>query len=402
MIQRILPVYYFTLECLYLYFLLFIFYIRSGEIPPLTTFIAVWTIAILVLFYSLKQKKVSTTVPLIGTVVLGGVSYLLGLAPISVFLIMVFLYIRIIAFIKDSSLWREVKSKLAIIFYCSALVIFLIGAILKYPHMNWLFGIVIVFTLLLTIGRYLQQVAGNNSARNFQVVILTIIAAALFSVIIIVLVPIAKFLFVNFWEGVILFIALLTMSIFKLVEQITLIARPKDRWGEGDIDVDARFSKKQEEIGEIINQTAFVPSYVWFGLSVVVIITLWFFLRKRKAETSVSNSVQYKRTPTSAIMGKKGVFFREPAPNDYIRKLFYQLQIYSEKYGYGRFEHETMREWFDRVNFQKNEELFLAYDHVRYGGKVIHKHDAKFLEEFIRNLKREMKERIKKEKDKEA
>jgi hypothetical protein len=401
MIKRILPTYYFSLECLFLYFLLFIFYIREGEIPSIYSFLTITAVANLVLLYSFKQEKVSATLPFIGAIISGGVGYLLGLSLVSVILITIFLYFRTVTFIKDTSLWLGEKTQFAIVFYGSGLIIFFFGAILKYPHMNWLFGIVIAYTLLLTLGRYLQQVVGNNGARNIPVITAILGIAVAFSGIVLLIIPIVKFLVINFWEGVALSIALLTIPIFKLVETITLTVRRKKGWGEGDIDP-AEFSKEKTDIIDTANNLANLPPWALSILLALILITIWFFVRKKRIEPSNTASLEFKRTPSATSTVKKGIFFREPAPNDYLRKLFYQLQIYSEKYGFGRFEHETMREWFERVGFQKNEELFLAYDLVRYGGKVIHKHEAKFLEEIIRNLKRDMKEKIKKEKDKEA
>jgi hypothetical protein len=99
---------------------------------------------------------------------------------------------------------------------------------------------------------------------------------------------------------------------------------------------------------------------------------------------------------------EKRRFFRGPAPHEYVRKLIYQLQIYADKHEMGRFEHETVREWFQRLGFINHEDLLLAYEDVRYGNVVISKSEANHFEGVIADLKREIKQQTKIENDREV
>jgi hypothetical protein len=78
--------------------------------------------------------------------------------------------------------------------------------------------------------------------------------------------------------------------------------------------------------------------------------------------------------------------------------LVFHLDEYASKYHLGRYPNETVREWFERVGFQKDENLFIAYESVRYGNidVILDKHDAQRFEEMILDIKKDIKERNKK------
>lgn len=395
-INRILPVYYFTLECLFLFFLLFLFYTRIGAIPSVLSFVGVILVSYVVLLYGLKLQKVSGTLPFIGAILSGVVAYIFDFTLMSVFLCTIFLFFRLSAFFKDSSLWKEERPTLAILFYCSGFIIFLEGWIFKYPYMNWLFGIVIGFTILLSVGNYLRHLEGSKGNRNVSGIASAIGIAVLLTGMVTLLLPVVKWLLKNIFEGLTLLIGILLMPLFKLVESIGILQlklknQPKDEFEQ------AALTKEKSSITEEIIYN--MPIWVWFVLLIVLLLIAWYFIRKIRMVDENSEdivSLEGEHAPTMLKMEKRRRFFREPAPQEYLRKLFYQLQLYAEKHGLGRYDHETIREWFDRVGFQKNEELFKAYESVRYGGNVILKHDAKHFEDIIQGIKLEMKERTNK------
>lgn len=407
MINRILPAYYFSLEGLLLYFLLFLLYFRQGTIPSLPSFLGVLAAAIFVLLFSLTQKQVSGSVPFIGAVVSGLIAYLLGFTFMSVLLITVFLYFRIKGFYKDPTLWKNDRIKLAVIFYCSGLVIFLVGAIFKFPYMNWLFGIVIAFTILLSVGRYLQHIVGENTIRNTPIISGILGIAVTLSAIITLVVPIFRGVFSYFFDGIAVVVEQLAKPIFSIAEEITLMTPVEDPYADQDNELLYEAIESEEKVSMAGSDSFLsnIPIWVWGIFLVLGLFILWFFLRKKKmVADNISHkksSIQIERTYSlSSSARKRGR--REPEPNAYLRKLFYYLQTDCERYGFGRLEHETIREWFDRVGFQKNEELFIAYDSVRYGTKEIKPSEAKHLEKAVQGIKREMKERLKEEKGKEA
>lgn len=399
--HRILPAYYFTLECLFLYFLLFLFYIESGEVPSIFSFFIVSSLSVIVLLYGLKKQTITGTFPFIGAILSGGMAYLLDFNIMSVILSSVFLFFRLTSFFKDDALWIEERSKLAILFYCSGFIIFLAGWIFKYPHMNWLFGIVIAFTILLSVGSYLQHLKETGGTRNISGITSTIGIAVLLTGGVTLLLPLVKWLFKNIFEGLILFIGIILTPIFKLIESFEFQSKLKAP-SVSEFKLPENSKERSYLFEEVISNT---PILIWFVLFIVILLVVWYFVRKmRMANVKLDKvlSLEMEHSPTLLKMEKKRRFFREPPPQEYIRKLFFQLQIYAEKHGMGRYDHETIREWFNRVGFQTNEELILAYESVRYGGGVIPKRDAKHYEEMIQKIKNDIKERTIKKKGREA
>jgi hypothetical protein len=397
MIQRLQPAYFFMLECFFLYFLVFVFYTRAGEIPPIVAILAILVGGNLFLYLSMKKNLINNGIPFIGAIVLSGVAYLLGFSIMSIILCSIFLYFRLGAFIKDSSLWKEERTNLAILFYSSSVLVFFIGWIFRYPHMNVLFGMVIAFTVLYSVGRFLQQMGNNNEGRDVLGLASVLSIAVVLTGLGTLLIPAVKFVFFKVFSGLAIIASLLGSPFFALIEGIILqvksVESPDDPFEQAEVG-------KPEDTFERINPIENIPVWVWFALLVLILFIIWAIVRKKSKlvdkDIQEQATIQLSHMPLTAKVGKKLSFFREPAPQEYIRKLFYQLHIYADKYHLGRYHHETIREWFQRVGFQSNEELFLAYESVRYGNGNILKSDASHLEEMIQDIKREIKERNKK------
>jgi hypothetical protein len=395
MINKILPAYYFTLECVFLYFLFFLFYTFIGEIPSILSFLVIIFIANLVLHFGLRRKNITGTLPYIAAILSGLTSYFLGFSPSSVLLTTVFVFFRVSAFLKDSSLWRMERTKLALLFYCSGIILSLEGWMLNYPHMNALYVVMIVFTILLSLGSFLQHIEGTKVNRNILEFATVLGSAVVITGVLTPLFPLVKGLFRNMFEGLMILLSMVTMPLFYFLET-NKVAPPARK-----LEDNAEKQKEATQTMELLNFSHNIPPWVWFVFLVLVLIVIWLIVKEMKMEdTMVKNdevaTLKIDYTPSSISTGKKRRFFRQTDPHEYVRKLFYQFQIFAEMHGFGRYEHETIREWFDRVGFQKDEDLFLAYESVRYGGKVIHKQDAKRYENLIQGIKLEVKERTKK------
>jgi MFS family permease len=397
MIQRIQPAYFFMLECFYLYFLVSIFYTRAGTIPPILPIIAILAGGSLLLYYAFRQKMIGNTIPFVGAVILSALAYFLGFSIMSVLLCVIFLYFRLGAFIKDSSLWREERSTFAIIFYSSSVAIFFIGWMMRYPHMNFFFGLVIVFTILFSIGRFLQQMGENNDVKDVSGLASVLGISALLTVILAFCVPFIKWAFYKIFAGIAIIAMMIGSPFFYLVEGIVLQLRP------GAPAEDDEFEQVElpdkESTFDSVNPVDSIPPWVWIALIATVLLVAWLIVRKKSKivdEKPVENTIHLQHTPVLSKMRKKNRLFADPTPQEYMRKLIHQLDAFAGKYHLGRQHHETIREWFSRVGFQENEALFNAYESVRYGNVNIGKNDASQFEVVIQNIKRDIKEKNKK------
>jgi hypothetical protein len=401
MIQRLQPAYFFMLECFFLYFLVFVFYTRSGEIPSIPAILSIIIGGNLFLYLVSKKNIVNNGIPFICAILLSGIAYFLGFSIMSIVLCAVFLYFRISSFIKDSSLWKEERTNLAIVFYSSSILVFFIGWIFRYPYMNVLFGMVIAFTVLYSIGRFLQQTGDHFEARDVLGLSSALFIAVVLTVLGTLLIPGVKFVFIKIFSGLAVIASIIGSPIFALIEGIILGIKspesPDDPFAQGEVG-------DRKETYEKIIPVEGIPSWFWLVLLVVLLIIIWVIIKRKSKivdkEIQESSQIKLEHIPLSVKMGRKRKFFRSPSPHEYMRKLVFHLDEYASKYHLGRYPNETVREWFERVEFQKNEDLFAAYESVRYGNIdiVLDKHDAQRFEDMILKIKKEIKDRNNKKK----
>lgn len=393
MISRILPVYFFSLECLYLYLLLFLFYSNGVQLPTTFSFLSVTMFGSLSLFYLLKQKQINLVIPFLIGVIGGLIGYILGLTIITSMICGIFLTYRLDAFTKDSSLWLEERRKLPIIYYSTSSIVFIVGWIFNYSNMNWLYAVTIIFMLLFIFGKFLQQAVGKQTINNFSGLFSTTTIAVLLTGIFMLLLPLVKWFFLKIFEGIVSFFGFIAMPLFNFIEG--LFIQPKPRKSEENPNINIDKLPESHTHNYLLDA---IPSWIWPLLLVLIIVVIifliWQLIRKyifNKIEINFHETpieVGYSTSPETIRKTRR--YFRHPTPTEHIRKLFYQLQTFASKHNMGRNEHETIDEWFKRINIPINTELTNAYDFVRYG-----KGDLKGNEIFYENEIQKIKSRIK-------
>lgn len=395
MLQRFQPAYFFMIECYFLFFILFVFYFQSGEIPSVPAFGLVLIGGITVLSFSLKQKVVNAAIPFLAALLIACACHLLGFKFMPVVISGAFVYFRLNAFINDSYLWKEERPKLIILFYSSSLVVLLFAGIYRYPYMKVLFALMIGFTILYSIGRYLQQLEDGNRSDGIKGIMNVLGIALLLTGIGTVLVALVEWILFKVLSFLTFLASLIGRPFFDFMEIIILKIKPHQQEVKGKLNINTGPPRNGDN-----NPLLDVPLWFWLALAAIILLIIFMIVRKKKSIVELATNEQsdfhINHIPLVSRIRKKRGFFREQPPNEYLRKLFYQLHIYALKNGMGRLHHETIREWFERVQLQSNEELFLAYESVRYGKRDIPRDEATYFEEVIQELKNEIKERNKK------
>jgi len=389
MILRLLSLYYFSLECIFLYFLLLLFYVHSNKVPPLLAFLCIGGIANLFLYYSLRKKQISRIIPMLAGFISGGIAYFLGFNLFPSIFCTFFIIYRVNAFINDSSLWMEERKKLPVIFYCSSFIVFITAWITDYSYINWVYSILIIFTLLFSLGRFLQQAIVNNEIKNVNGLLLSLVIAAMLTGLCTLLLPFVKWICFTLFEFVVKFVGFVATPLFNFVETIHIKPKPKGPIEDFVINRDPTQLKQNDEF--LIQH---FPSWIWLVLVIVILVIVWLFLRRYKlqsAETNIEQSpVEIEYASSNLSKKQKKRFFKHSAPSEPIRKLIFQLQKYASKHNMGRQNHETIKEWFIRNNFPIPVQLLNDYDNVRYGNGTLIGNEKEYEDE-IQKIKQEIK-----------
>ncbi|PEL10500.1 hypothetical protein [Bacillus sp. AFS017336] len=392
MILRLLPTYFFSLEYLYLYLIVLFLYESKNQLPPTLAMICIFLIGNLILFYSLNKSKVSRVSSYFAAIFCGVVGYNLGLNSVTSILCASFIFFRIEAFLKDTSLWNEERNKLQIIFYFTSLFVLFFAWPSHYEYKSFVYGLIIMFTILFSLGRYFQQAVITQSIKNSRGMFGSILIAAILTGIFTLVVPLFKWGIFKVLDGLFKVVGFVASPIFNFadhknfkVEKIKLNRHPvKNQIPQNP--------KNQHFILES------VPTWVWLAILIIVLIAIWFVIRKLKFIRIENQSfqqdigIEYETIPESMRIKRR--LFKANAPTDQIRKLIFQLQKFASKHKMGRHNGETLNEWFKRIQISNEDELINAYNSVRYGKaelKDIEKYEeqVKRIKEMIRNRDKE-------------
>lgn len=393
MIKRLLPNYFFSLECLYVYFLLCLFNFSSNQLPPLFGFLIVCLVGNISLFFILKQQQVTHLIPFLTGIVAGGIGYFLGLDQITAIICASFLFFRIKTFLVDSSLWIEERDKFQILFYCSGLVILFFGWIVNYSYMNVLFGMSIGFTILFSFGRFLQQAVHKNTFKNVHGLFGALSIAAILAAFVTVFIPMVKWGIFKLLDGVINVIGFMASPLFNLVESIQL--QPKLKGDEEELRQNLDKIPQRHKVNSFLSE---IPSWSWLIIFILICIVIGIYLYRFKfikVEQHLQQSpLEIEQLSFKENNKRKRRFFNHSVPSEHIRKLIFQLQKFALKHDFGRHEHETINEWFQRAEFLQHQDLLHAYEQVRYGNGIL-EHNEKYYEKEFQSLKQEIKNRMK-------
>jgi len=393
MIKRILPNYYFSLECLYVYFLLCLFNFSANRLPPLFSFLSVCLVGNISLYLILRQKQVTQFFPFLTGIVAGGIGYFLGFDQMTAIACASFVFFRIKTYSIDSSLWIEERHKFQVLFYCSGLVILFFGWIVNYSYMNLLYGISIGFTFLFSFGRFLQETVHKNPFKNVTGLFGALSVAVILAGFVTVFIPTVKWGIFKLLDGVINLTGFLASPLFNLIEKIQL--QPKLKGDEEEL---RQSLDKIPQAHKGNNFLSEIPSWSWLIILILICIVIGIYLNKLQF-IKVEQTLQQSPLEIDQLSFKenrkiKRRFFNQSAPSEHIRKLIFQLQKFALKHDLGRLEHETLNEWFQRAEFGHHQDLLHAYEQVRYGNGILAYHEKHYEKEF-QTLKKEIKDRTK-------
>ncbi|MGV2940980.1 hypothetical protein AB5I83_15380 [Mesobacillus sp. LC4] len=143
-------------------------------------------------------------------------------------------------------------------------------------------------------------------------------------------------------------------------------------------------------------------------LFVVLIIIGFYFIYKRTnlfSRSQEEEAVEPGYVTTTFVDGAtNGSDFtrrKKTIPDNHIRKEIFQLEKYAHKKELGRFNHEDIKEWFDRLRIQYDPRTIQTYEKVRYGEQLDTQLEGWFMDE-IKKVRKQINtiEKLKKEESK--
>ncbi|WP_139840746.1 hypothetical protein [Gottfriedia acidiceleris] len=392
MILRLISAYFFSLEYLLLYLFVLFIYESKNQLPPTLAIICIFMIGILFLLYSLRKSQVSRVILFLAAIISGGISYTLGLNSVTSILCASFIYFRLEAFLKDTSLWIEERNKLQIIFYLTSLVVLFFGWTSQYSHTNLILWIIIIFTILFSLGRYLQQTATTQTVKNYRGIIVSISIAALLTGIITLILPFLKWGIFKLLDGLFSAVGFLGTPLFNYVDHITI--KEKKIKLSHDSSAEDKLPQNIRNHHYILES---IPTWVWILILIITLIVIWLvirklaFIRNEKHTFQQEINIEYSAIPENS--SKKRRLFKHSSPTEQMRKLIFQLQKYASKYKMGRNQNETLKEWLERIQILNEDELINAYNSVRYGKGELN--DIEKYEEQVKRIKEKIKSKEK-------
>lgn len=380
----------FLYECLFLFTLMEILYIIAHGLVPILPLVLV--IALNGVFLLLFQRKKMIPLPMFLLLILG--SLLLGFfTGLNMFASLIWTAMVVwrayVHFVKVD-IERENQHVLFIVSLVLCLIVYFPLTDGDYNEILLMLPFIqFVFLIMLKVLDMVQNQI-NSSRRKYTMWGLgTIGAAVIISFLGIYLFPAINKLLVMIIAGIGSVAGLLIYPI-QWILQLLIGDDSKEK-------LNNLFEKEkkteQKEMMEKMNEqgdTASFLNYEMIVLAVVVIVLIilgiYFYKRKIRIDMDEGSSNQIEKQAASSTVKRR--FQQIRPPKNLIRKKFYHLQKTLAKKGYPRYQHESVEDWFSRLDFNVSdfEAVISGYRKVRYGNQELTSFERKKYEEGIKRL----------------
>lgn len=386
-------IYQFIGEGIFLYLLIIPFYLPSGEIGPVWSYLAVIAASSLLLLFS---ERISTYAPVIALATLIGIFFWHGLQfPLILALAMAnFIAWRWIIHLKHGDLENE-KVIVSLTIAIGILEYVFTGERVPILLAVIQFGMIIFGYML----KHLTMIPKTSSENRFSLSKVPLI----FTGLVIVLGILIYFIFepIKYGFSVLAGFVLITAGwlanqIYQLIGLDEYENEPSPNNQNMDIQIDDLkdpVPENQETSGlaEAAQTIADYSSLLGAALIVMFVIAVFYYFYRKRISIYISSpdrsgSIIREFFPggrDSASQRKRGLFLRKfrQKPDHLVRKLFYEFEHFTREQGLGRFYSETIEEWFQRIGLAP--ESVCTYQKVRYGAQSLSDEE---IENFRQNL----------------
>ncbi|HET7579247.1 MAG TPA: DUF4129 domain-containing protein [Bacillales bacterium] len=368
-----------AIEFMMIYALTVVFY--TGNVNPwfFVVPLGAMTVAACLLFYFINKvfKAYRLPVYFAGSAVLFVIGWGLGISLVLLFCVTMLLLWRIIAALSGRTLdhlWQ--------IFSVTFGVSFLYDVVLKFFHVGFpdrvLFIVVFLIQTVLVISLHLLDGSRKDGKSGGVLSYLPVFggvlgAAALFTFF----APYLYWVLVKVIQGLGYVIIVVIQFLFGWLKPLFVgseekLAEMVDNMGE-----------KREPLKQPPAEPIDVSNWSleWLGPLIVIVaaICVLFYVRRKMVFEVGDDQKNWniRREPAEGVsrydFAETGWSSRLIAPTNRVRFQLFQLQKKLRKYNEGRFEHETIGQWVERLpaNIEQKAIIQSMYERVRYGDKSL-------------------------------
>jgi hypothetical protein len=122
---------------------------------------------------------------------------------------------------------------------------------------------------------------------------------------------------------------------------------------------------------------------VAIGVTIVIIVLLLWLLSKKRlemfnTEKKIEATITREAIMTTTISKSEEVAWSYSMDTNIVREAYRLFESKAKKLGLARLQDETVREWFNRQNWEASNQFFSIYDSVRYGQDQMNSSDGEW------------------------
>lgn len=397
MIKSLTITYKFTLELFFGMLILFLFYIKRDIIPPilLLSLISLAS-ALLFSFFLIKWKEkgkwlyILIILPLLFLIGLhfGLSKFTLGVMSFIIFWRIIVIYLEGIG---------HSESLIILLTFSTGVIALIYSSISHYPFRGTIVLLILTQILLvLAVNFYRKWCTVNSDKSGYAVFFSKVLAAVTFiGILISLIIKPLQYIFFSFLKGAVLLFAYMMTPFLNLLQRFQLDEQrlKSSAASMNGLEEFSGDSKIQSSI--ITEDIIFIGMFLLF-LTIIIYMVWKLRFRFVGVEAKNDQALDFFEEKTT---GKRALFRnRQQLPEDVIRREFYELERYAEKFHCGREKSETVEEWMQRIGIPEIEQVVLIYEKVRYGEKQSSSMEKLFVREEMVKFKKLIKGRNKKRK----
>jgi hypothetical protein len=287
------------------------------------------------------------------------------------------------------------------LFYLFAFLgIHFISFLLGYEGYHFLLYAVFLIGIVLFGGIRLFTVSMKADQNNtlakinlFSIYLISMFAVVSLSVVVYFLVPFFRKVLDQLFEKVIRVVLIPFAPLIGYLEEF-IKGLPIQQPEEGTqlpIEEQAEIEQKELMIKETLLN--FPLEWILFGIAIIAILFFIRYLLKNKPknlEVDLHN-IQYEQKQMGHAEEKQTKESNSlyQVETSFLREKYAQFEKEANAYEYIRNKSETVREWFERMQWQVDSTFFQTYEEIRYGGKTISSEKAALFMENLELIKKE-------------